>query len=220
MNGTKLNEIIKSKKIVIPLYFLRMCNELDLNKNELLLLLYLYDMNEFPFNPSKIASDLSCDMLSVMNDISTLSDKGLISVSAKKNDKGIIEEVINLDSLYDKITLKIIEELNTHEKVSDNIHEIIELEFNRKLTPLEHEAIDDWERNNYDKSVIKEAIKEASINGVNNLRYIDKILYDWYKKGIRNVSDIKKIEESSTSSDVDSVYVMDDWLNMDDEDEI
>ena len=57
-------------------------------------------------------------------------------------------------------------------------------------------------------------------NNVNNLRYIDKILYDWYKKGIRNVSDIQKIKESSTSSDVDSVYVMDDWLNMDDEDEI
>ena len=219
MNGTKLNEIIKNKKIVIPLYFLRMCNEFDLNKNELLLLLYLYDMNEFSFNPSKIASDLSCDMLSIMNDISTLSDKGLISVSAKKNDKGIIEEVINLDSLYDKITLKLMEELNTHADVSDNIHEIIELEFNRKLTPLEHEVIDDWERNNYDKLVIKEAVKEASINGVNNLRYIDKILYDWYKKGIRNVDDIKKMKESNTS-DVESVYVMDDWLNMDDDEEI
>ena len=219
MNGTKLNEIIKNKKIVIPLYFLRMCNDFDLNKNELLLLLYLYDMNDSPFDPSKIANDLSRDMLSIMNDISTLSDKDLISVSAKKNDKGIIEEVINLDNLYDKITLKLMEELNTHEKVSENIHEIIELEFNRKLTPLEHEVIDDWEKNNYDKLVIKEAVKEASINGVNNLRYIDKILYDWYKKGIRNVSDIKKIKESDTS-DTESVYVMDDWLNMDDEDEI
>ncbi len=219
MNGTKLNEIIKNKKIVIPLYFLRMCNDFDLNKNELLLLLYLYDMNDSPFDPSKIANDLSRDMLSIMNDISTLSDKDLISVSAKKNDKGIIEEVINLDNLYDKITLKLMEELNTHEKVSENIHEIIELEFNRKLTPLEHEVIDDWEKNNYDKLVVKEAVKEASINGVNNLRYIDKILYDWYKKGIRNVSDIKKIKESDTS-DTESVYVMDDWLNMDDEDEI
>ena len=151
--------------------------------------------------------------------MSNLSDKGYISVSAKKNDKGIIEEVINLDSLYEKITLKMIEELNVREESKDNIHEIIELEFNRKLTPLEHELIDDWDKNNFDKTVIKEAVKEASINGVNNLRYIDKILYDWYKKGVRNVSDIKKMKESK-SDDVDTVYVMDDWLNMDDDDEI
>lgn len=216
MNGTKLNEIIKGKKIVIPLYFLKMCYELDLTKEELLLLLYLYDMNDNPFNPSKISSDLSCDMLKIMNDISNLSDKGLLSVTAKKNDKDIIEEVIDLSGLYDKITIKMMEELNNRSEKKDNIHEIIELEFNRKLTPLEHEVIDDWERNNYDKQVIKEAIKEASMNGVNNLRYIDKILYDWYKKGIRNIGDIQKNKENSEKDDV--LYVMDDWLNMDDED--
>ena len=125
MNGTKLNEIIKEKKIFIPLYFLKMCQSLELNKDELLLLLYLYDMNDFPFNPIKIASDLSRDMLSIMNDISSLSDKGLVSVTAKQNDKGIIEEIINLDDLYNKINLKIIEELNTHEEISYNIHELI-----------------------------------------------------------------------------------------------
>lgn len=217
MNGTKLNEIIKDKKIVIPLYFLRMCNELDLNKRELLLLLYLYDMNDFPFNPSKIASDLSVDMLEIMNDISILSDKGLISVSAKENDKGVIEEVINLDDLYNKITLKIMEELNSHEELTDNIHDMIELEFNRKLTPLEHDVINDWDRNNYDKLVIKEAVKEASINGVSNLRYIDKILYDWYKKGIRTINDLKNNKEQKEESIDNANYVMDDWLNMDDD---
>lgn len=217
MNGTKLNELIKDKKIVIPLYFLRMCNELDLNKRELLLLLYLYDMNDFPFNPSKIASDLSVDMLEIMNDISILSDKGLISVSAKENDKGVIEEVINLDDLYNKITLKIMEELNSHEELTDNIHDMIELEFNRKLTPLEHDVINDWDRNNYDKLVIKEAVKEASINGVSNLRYIDKILYDWYKKGIRTINDLKNNKEQKEESVDNANYVMDDWLNMDDD---
>ena len=216
MNTVKLNELIKNKKIVIPLYLLKMCNEFDLTKEETLLLLYLYDMNDLPFNPEKIASDLSRDMYTIMDDMSNLSDKGYLTVTAKQNDKGVIEEVINLDNLYDKITLKIMEELNTHEEKSDNIHEIIELEFNRKLTPLEHEVIDDWEKNNYDKSVIKEAIKEASINGVNNLRYIDKILYDWQKKGIKSVSDIKKAKDNNIE-DLDTVYVMDDWLNMDDD---
>ena len=216
MNTVKLNELIKNKKIVIPLYLLKMCNEFDLTKEETLLLLYLYDMNDLPFNPEKIASDLSRDMYTIMDDMSNLSDKGYLTVTAKQNDKGVIEEVINLDNLYDKITLKIMEELNTHEEKSDNIHEIIELEFNRKLTPLEHEVIDDWEKNNYDKSVIKEAIKEASINGVNNLRYIDKILYDWQKKGIKSVSDIKKAKDNNIE-ELDNVYVMDDWLNMDDD---
>jgi DNA replication protein DnaD len=34
------------------------------------------------------------------------------------------------------------------------------------------------------------ALKEATYNGVSNLRYIDKIIYEWGKKGFKNMNDV------------------------------
>ena len=109
--------------------------------------------------------------------------------------------------------MKVIENLNTSDETDDNIHEIIEKEFNRRLSPMEHEMIDDWEKNS-SKDLIKEAVKEASINGVNNLRYIDKILFDWGKQGIKNKDEIKQSKDNTK----EEIYNCD-WLN-DDDDEI
>ena len=41
-------------------------------------------------------------------------------------------------------------------------------------------------------NVAKEALKEAILNGVNNLKYIDRILYEWNKKGYKKPSDVVK----------------------------
>ncbi len=98
------------------------------------------------------------------------------------------------------------------EESIENIHEIVEKEFNRLLSPMEHEIIDEWQES-YNIDLIKEAIKEASLNGVNNLRYIDKILYDWSKQGIKSPSEIKK---EIKNDEVATIYNCD-WLNEDDE---
>ena len=213
MNQVKLNNFIKEKRIVIPLYFLKMYKEFNLNIDEFVLLMYLYDKDKCIFDPMAISSELNTDFMVIMTNISTLTDKGLISINTIKNDKGIMEEVLDLSGLFDKIVLKIIKELNVKEENDLNIHNLIELEFNRKLTPLEHEMIDEWENNSFDKTLIKEAVKEASINGVSNLRYIDKILLDWAKKGYKVPSDIK--HEDVRKEDVEVFNC--DWLNIDEE---
>ena len=214
MNQVKLKTFINEQKCVIPLYFLRMCEGFNLNTLELTILIYLYDKDKVIFNPSKIAEDLNIDLMKIMESISSLEDKGLMKISTVKNENGVMEEVTDLSLLFDKITLNIIEELNTKEESELNIHSIIENEFNRKLTPLEHEMIDDWDKNNYDKELVREAVKEASINGVSNLRYIDKILLEWNKKGYQKPSDIKK-EVNEVKKDVEVFNC--DWLNDDEE---
>ena len=45
--------------------------------------------------------------------------------------------------------------------------------------------------NNISEDLIKEAVKEAVLNGVSNLKYIDKILYEWGKTGIKTVRDVE-----------------------------
>ena len=49
------------------------------------------------------------------------------------------------------------------------------------LSPMEYEIIKAWLDNDMSEELIKEALKEATFNGVSNLRYIDKILYEWGK---------------------------------------
>ena len=73
-----------------------------------------------------------------------------------------------------------------------SIFETIEKEFGRTLSSMEVEIIKAWLDSNISEELIREALKEAVFNGVSNLRYIDKILYDWGKAGIKTVEDVEK----------------------------
>ena len=57
---------------------------------------------------------------------------------------------------------------------------------------MEYEIISGWLDNGYTEELIALALKEATYNGVSNLRYIDKIIYEWGKKGIKTKEDVEK----------------------------
>ena len=106
-----------------------------------------------------------------------------------------------------------------------NIFETIEKEFGRTLSPIEYEIIKAWLDNDIDEDLIKEAIKEATFNGVSNLRYIDKILYEWGKLNIKTVKDVEnhrkkraQHREEEADSNIDLDIVDWDWFD-DDSDE-
>ena len=132
MKNSKLVDIFKQGNLVVPMYFIKHFKDLKLELDEFLFLMYLYNIgNEFPFNPQKFSNSLNIDLASVMNYISNLSDKKYIRVEVKKNDKGLMEEVVILDDFFDKLSLITVEEVNNTPKSNDsNIFEVIEKEFN------------------------------------------------------------------------------------------
>lgn len=216
-------DIFKQGHIVIPLFMLQHYKELKLEIGEFLFLMYLYNLgNKFIFDPSKFASDLNLDIKDVMNYIGTLSDKHFIRVEVMKNDKGLMEEMVLMDDFYSKLSLITMDEVNNVSSADNsNIYEIIEKEFGRTLSPMEYEIIRAWLDNDMSEELIQEAIKEATYNGVSNLRYIDKILYEWSKLGIKTAKDVsdnkkkraKAKEEASSDVDMD---IMDwDWFDDD-----
>lgn len=223
MKSAKLIDIFKQGHIVIPLFMLQHYKELKLEIGEFLFLMYLYNLgNKFIFDPSKFASDLNLDIKDVMNYIGTLSDKHFIRVEVMKNDKGLMEEMVLMDDFYSKLSLITMDEINNASSTdSSNIYEVIEKEFGRTLSPMEYEIIRAWLDNGMSEELIQEAIKEATYNGVSNLRYIDKILYEWSKLGIKTAKDVsdnkkkraKDKEEASIDVDMD---IMDwDWFDDD-----
>ena len=76
------------------------------------------------------------------------------------------------------------------EEIPSNIFSTFETEFGRTLAPMEYEIINSWIDSGYSEELIIAALKEAVYNGVFKLNYIDKILYEWGKKGIKTPQDV------------------------------
>ena len=208
-------DILQSKNIVIPLYLYRIYNKLNIKLDEFIFLMYLYNQgNNILFNLNLIEKDLGLDVKDVMAIISSLTDNNLIHLDVIKNDKKISEEYISLDDFYQKISLLIMEDVNNsgHEE----IFQIIEKEFARTLSPIEYEIVKAWTESGISEELIKEALKEATFNGVSNLRYIDKILYEWSKKGIKNKEDVEKNRTSHKENKEEKLEVFEyNWLDDD-----
>lgn len=192
MDHKKIANIFRQGNLVIPLYLLQNYKKLKISLEEFLFLMYCYNQGEpYLFNPEKICHDLSLDITKVMGYVSSLGDAHLLSVDTIKNEKGLSEDLINLDNFYNKLTAIMtdsIVKVKDHSK--SNIFGVIEKEFGRTLSPMEYEIIKAWLDNNMSEELITEALKEATFNGVSNLRYIDKILYEWEKRGIKTKEDV------------------------------
>ena len=208
----KVERIIKERDIIIPSLLFYNYKELNIDAEEVLLLAYLIN-GDMTFNPKKISEDLSMELSYLMELINKLTNSNLLSIELKKVNNVRIE-FINLDGLYDKLLgLVMVED----KQDDNNIYDIFEKEFGRTLSPMEYEIINAWQENGLAKDTIILALKEAVYNGVNNLRYIDRILSEWSKKGIKTAKDLEKekIEFSkkrtqTIKKDESTDY---DWLN-------
>ncbi|MEG0994943.1 MAG: DnaD domain protein [Bacilli bacterium] len=198
-------DILKDGHLVIPLFFYKNYINLKLTLEEFIFLMYLYNQGPTAiFNPNKISNDLNIELNDVMNLVDILTKKHFIRVEVTKNDKNIMEERINLDDFYRQLT-KLIAALAAPKVDATNIFELVEKEFGRTLSPMEYEIIKAWLENNTSEELIREALKEAVYNGVNNLRYIDKILYEWGKKGFKTKEDISKYQSNRRNSNKEEI---------------
>lgn len=220
MKHKQLVSLLESKNIIIPLLFFREYKKLNTNLEEFIFLMYLKDKgNTFTFDPKSMSEELGLSIKNILILISSLTDKKLLMIDTYKNDKGIGEEKVDMSLFYEKIASIISDEvIKDNEKELDiNIFSTIEKEFGRTLNSSEIEFIKAWS-SSFDSGVIIEAVKEAVLNGVSSIRYIDKILYDWDKKGIKTSDDVKHYINNKDIKTKEPVEVFDyDWF--DDEDE-
>ena len=87
------------------------------------------------------------------------------------------------------------------------------------MSPSEYELICSWISNGTLEETIRLALKEAVYNGVFKLKYIDSILTEWERKGIKTKEDVledrKKFQNKNKNKKVEIFDY--DWLNDDDE---
>ena len=220
MKQKQLVKLLESKSITIPLLFFKKYKQLNVTLEEFVFLMYLKDKgNTFLFDPKSMEDELGISVKDILSFISSLTDKKLLIIDTFKNDKGTLEEKVDISLFYEKIASIISDDIFKDNEVSiDNtIFSMIEKEFGRTLNPSELEFIKAW-ASTFDNGVILEAVKEAVLNGVSSIRYIDKILYEWSKIGIKTSDDVKYFLNNKNKEVKEPVEVFDyDWFDDDDE---
>ncbi len=184
----KIKKIIQEKDIIIPKILFLNYKKLNITEKELIIIIYIINNSDI-FNPKQLSNDLNISLDEVMNTMENLTAKGMIKLELKKNGTKR-NEYINVDGLYDKLIFTIMNE--EEQKPQTSIYDLFEKEFGRTISPMEYEIIGAWLENGTGEETIKLALKEATYNGVSNLRYIDKIISEWAKKGIKTEEDVEK----------------------------
>lgn len=191
------NKIIKEKNYVISEFLLKNINKDDLNLYDFLLLLYFINVSS-KFEMDDIKKHLNINEEQILNSFDNLTKKGYIELNVIKTE-GKIEEEVSLDNFYNKILLN----NSSSETENSDIYYKFENAFGRTLSTIEYEAIENWIKNGISEEQILNALKEAVLNGVSNIKYIDKILFEWNKK---------KVDTSIYEDDKKEIFGYD-WLN-------
>ena len=213
MSNEVIYNIIKNKDYIIRPFLFKIIKENNLDINEILLLIYLSNQEHPVLELNLIRNLTSLTNEEILASFTSLTSKGLINTEIKKDGEKVIEE-ISLDGIYKLAAVNINKKVS--KKQEKNIFELFESEFGRTLSPMEYEFINAWISSGMKEDIIKEALKEATYNGVSNLRYIDKIIYEWNKRGYKTVEQIRNNKFKKEENDKKEVNFFEyNWLDED-----
>lgn len=191
---------LQEGNITIPTLLFSEYRNLNLNEYELVLLLniltYIEKGNEFP-TPEELSSRMTISVADCNEMLRRLVQRGLIEIIDGYSNEGIRFEKYSVMPLWGKlvdqflITNKNSKEMNKQSEETD-VYTCFEKEFGRPLSPFECESLGMWmDDDHHDPVIIKAALREAVMSGKLNFRYIDRILFEWKKNGIKTIEQAK-----------------------------
>lgn len=209
----KILSLMTERPVIIPRMIFNNYKRLNITEEELIILIFIIDLgNKISYNPDIFVEELNIEKFRAMELINSLYEKKLINITVEKNSFNKTEEFISLDLLYNKI-LNLFKETKDNNIKNTDIFSIFEKEFGRTISPMEYEIIKGWINDKFSYELIIEALKEATYNNVTSLSYIDKILYEWNRKGLKTKEDVIKDKNNYRSTKKKNVDVFDyNWL--------
>lgn len=210
----RLLDLISEKPVVVPKIFLKNYRKLNITETEFVVILMIMDQGIKIINdPISIANEINMDRMTVMETISDLVEKNLLSIISEKSNRKTLE-YLSLELLYEKL-INIVKDVPEKDvSVSGSVFEVFEKELGKTLSPMQYEQIKEWIGRGVSEELIIEALKETVINGANSFRYIDTIINRWMDKGYKTKSDVIKERELYRSKKTTNVPIFDtDWLN-------
>ncbi len=211
----------KERKFVVTDVLLKLAKLKDLSLTEFLVLMYLDNNYSDNFEIELMSESLNLDAEVCLESFNSLLMKGLVSLDSKMDENDKYKEYVSIDNIYKIVDLE--EEKETSEE--SEIFKVFEEELGRTLSQTELALINGWLMSGTKEELIISALKEAIFNGVTSFRYIDKIIYEWEKKGLKSAEEVndylknRRTERKKDNKIIDKreQEVLDyDWLNDDD----
>jgi len=191
-----LIEMITKGQVAVPRLLLESYSHIGLNEAECMLILHLYtslsEGNPFP-TPDELASKMSCSTVQCAEHLRHLIQRGMLEIVQDMHGP-VYSEKYSLDRLWEKLASFYLLAQKNEEQLAqeDALYTIFEKEFGRPLSPIECETLGMWiDQDHHSAEMIKAALREAVISGKLNFRYIDRILFDWKKNGIKTLEQAK-----------------------------
>lgn len=187
-----------NKKFIVETIFLRESLKHDLSLNEFIVLMYFDNEYDNTFDVKKVSKATCLNEKDVLEAFEKLLTKKLLTINQAKNESGKIIDRISLENLYNGI--KESSKKKEKEDEKKDLFTNFQKDYGHTLSGMDYELINAWLTAGYSEELILGALKEANYNGVTSLRYIDKILFEWNKKGFKTM---KQIEDHMTRKDDD-----------------
>ena len=153
---------------------------LDMTEAEvviLMLVLHLEKMGEEAINPVSLSRYMSLPLKEIDQLVMKLVNRKILSI--EQSTLSALPLIKKLLTSQQEQSLQVTQQQKQKSLVAMFEHEL--------------ETIREWKQVGYSDEMIYEALKEATLSHVHNMRYINKILIDWAKHGIKR-SGREKIE--------------------------
>lgn len=193
LEENRLQSWISSGQVAISQLFFKYYKTLQLSEEEAMLIMQLHAFVEkgvdFPSH-TDLAQRMALQEQQIMLCLQGLVRKGLVAIEQGTNQDHILYEKINLMPLWSRLVDCELTNKNQIVEQQDQLEEgklfqMFEQEFGRLLSPIEIETISMWiDQDGHTPDLIQQALKEAVLSDKINLKYIDRILFDWKKKNI------------------------------------
>ena len=213
-------DAFKSGNLVLPSALLLNYNQLFSSSDDFLVWQFFYLQNTTALgelSPSQIAEKIGKQVYEVNQAISRLTEKGLLQYRTIELN-GEIEVIFDatlalerLDQLFEK------QEPNQALPVKNDLKDLVETfqqELGRLLSPFEIEDLEkSLKEDGTSADLIKEALREAVLNGKPNWKYIQAILRNWRHEGIRSVAQVEAKRQEREATNPQNVQVSSDFKN-------
>ena len=213
-------DAFKSGNLVLPSELLLNYNRLFSSSDDFLVWQFFYLQNTTALgelSPSQIAEKIGKNITEVNQAISRLTEKGLLqyrTIELNGEIEVIFDATLALERL-DQLFVK--QETSQVQSTPNDLKSLVETfqqELGRLLSPFEIEDLEkSLKEDGTSADLIKEALREAVLNGKPNWKYIQAILRNWRHEGIRSVAQVEAKRQEREATNPQNVQVSSDFKN-------
>ena len=198
---------LQEGNLTIPSFLFVHYVEMGLNEQELILLLHLQQFqkegNSFP-TFEQLSGRMSISTIECANILRKLIQRGYLEITEELTVDQVRSEAYSLVPFQQKmidhfLSRNKVQAVATKQEEESSLYSVFEQEFGRPLSPFECETLGMWMDDHDNCQLIKAALREAVVSGKLNFRYIDRILFEWKKNGIKTVEQAKSYGEKFRS---------------------